>query len=244
MIYEQKSRCSNLPMGLKEAEASSRVSKMTSWKRNRVSNQPLTAHLEGGSEAPTPDNSLGLTAQVGLGPNPGNALWARYTLPGRNKLVSEPLGNGGAAAGGVPRRLPLQLQGGWPVAAAGGDGRPPGQGGYLPATPSGLATPALDSGVCRKVLGTRGSRLQPTTPSNAGASAEGGAVGASLALACDVSALKRARSGGGWERAARRGPEGRGRGRGRGVGGARVLQAGLVKGAGKFKRKKEVCSLK
>lgn len=71
-------------------------------------------------------------------------------------------------------------------------------------------------------------------PLHAGARAEGGAVGESLALACDVSALKGARSGGGWERMARRGVS-RG-GAGRVGGGARALQAALVKGAGKLKR--------
>lgn len=141
-----------------------------------------------------------------------------HTTRARNKLVSEPLGNGGAAAGGVPRRLPLQLQRGGRCPQRGGDGRPSGLGGYLPATPSGLATPALDSGVCREALGTPGLKTAAYHPFNARASAEGGAVGASLA--CDVSALKQARSGGGWERAAQRGPEGRG-GAGAGPGAGR-----------------------
>lgn len=111
MIDKHRSRCSNLPLAINEAEASSRILKMTSWKRNQVCLTCSSSQTtwKGCTETPTPDTRLWLTPQACLLAASGNAPWDRSTLLRANGLVSEPPWKRRAAAGGVPGLPPLQL---------------------------------------------------------------------------------------------------------------------------------------
>lgn len=124
-----------------------------------------------------------------------------------------------AAARGVPRLPPLQLQ-----RCLLRQGRVAGgiwdrEATCLPRPPASQR-PLYIPGCTEKCLGPRA--LHPTAPTPWSECRR--ANGASLALACDVSGRKPAHSGGGREGAAR--------------GGARALRAGEAKGEGKMKRKR------